>query len=221
MVAAVVAANVAFVLLGASFDYPAVLRYPDAMARFQADAGVIGAEFALLALGAALLAPIAWLVDRRTAWLGILAAAVQVVGLLRWPLVVPHLTDVSTFHTLNLVLGVIVGETLGYLFTAAWTAAIAWRLKGFLKWLGVVSAVMIASGVVPALGLVNFAGYLAWSVWLLVLAFRSSGSGSISDRPSRTSSHERDVDAEGARPGPARAGAPGADRRGGTARVAR
>jgi hypothetical protein len=174
---AVVAANASFALLGASFDYPDILQSPDAMSRFQANAGVIGGEFALLAFSAALLAPLALLLDRRTAWLGVTAAAVQVVGLLRWPLVVPHLTDPATFGTLNLVLGVVIGETLGYLFTAAWTVAIVRALR-IAPWLGWPSAVMIASGVltplhVPGVDLVNFAGYLLWSGWLVLVGVRA------------------------------------------------
>ena len=68
---------------------------------------------------------------------GVLAAAVQFLGLIRWPLAVPYLaraaTDPSadrateaavevTFQTLNRYLGVAVGEHLGYLFTGLWTA---------------------------------------------------------------------------------------------------
>ncbi|GAB2807515.1 hypothetical protein GCM10027200_04200 [Lentzea nigeriaca] len=174
---AVVAANASFVLLSASFDYPDILRDPDAMSRFQANAGVIGSQFALLAFSAALLAPLALLLHRRTAWIGVTAAVVQVVGLLRWPLLVPHLTDGATFDTLSVVLGVVVGETLGYLFTAAWTVAIV-RALHIAPWLGWPSAVMIASGVltplhVPGADVVNFAGYLLWSAWLVMVGVRS------------------------------------------------
>lgn len=174
---AVVAANTSFVLLSASFDYPGILLEPDAMTRFQANAGVIGSEFALLAFSAALLAPLALLLHRRTAWLGVTAAVVQVVGLLRWPLLIPHVTDPATFDTLNLVLGVVIGETLGYLFTAAWTVAVV-RALGIARWLGWPSAVMIASGVltplhVPGADVVNFAGYLLWSAWLVMVGVRS------------------------------------------------
>lgn len=174
---AVVAANASFALLGASFDYPDILQSPDAMTRFQANAGVIGSEFALLAFSAALLAPLALLLHRRTAWIGVTAAVVQVVGLLRWPLVVPHLTDQATFDTLNLVLGVVVGETLGYLFTAAWTVAIVRALR-IAPWLGWPAAVMIATGVltpldVPGADVVNFAGYLLWSGWMVMVGVRS------------------------------------------------
>lgn len=183
---AVVAANASFALLSASFDYPDILGDPDAMTRFQANAGVIGSEFALLAFSAALLAPLALLLHRRTAWLGVTAAVVQVVGLLRWPLLVPHLTDRATFDTLNLVLGVVVGETLGYLFTAAWTVAIVRALR-IAPWLGLPSAAMIAVGVlaplhVPGADVVNFVGYLVWSVWVVLVGVRSLRSLRHEDR---------------------------------------
>ncbi|KJK48309.1 hypothetical protein UK23_17410 [Lentzea aerocolonigenes] len=72
----------------------------------------------------------------------------QVVGLLRRPLVVPHLTDRAT---LNLVLGVVIGETLGYLFTAVWTVAIVRALR-IAPWLGRPAAMMIATGVLTPVG---------------------------------------------------------------------
>src|SRR5919201_6049030 len=70
---------------------------------------------------------------------GLLAAAVQFLGLVRWPFAVPHLARVATdpaaspatidavevtFQTLNRYLGVAVGEHLGYLFTGVWTALV-------------------------------------------------------------------------------------------------
>jgi len=78
------------------------------------------------------------------------------------------------------VLGNLVGETFGYLLTAAWTglvlvalgAAFAGRLFVVL---GGVAAVLILSGVfspleLPVVDLANFVGYVLWSVWLLIFA---------------------------------------------------
>ncbi|MEU0877182.1 hypothetical protein ABZ345_01180 [Lentzea sp. NPDC005914] len=86
----------------------------------------------------ALLAPLALLLHRRTAW---------------------------------------IGETLGYLFTAAWTRAVV-RALHIAPRLGLPSAVMIAMGVptplpVPGADAVNFAGYLLWSVWMVMAGVRS------------------------------------------------
>jgi Domain of unknown function (DUF4386) len=69
--------------------------------------------------------------------IGLLAALVQFLGLVRWPFVVPYLARAAaeasttpassdaievTFQTLNRYLGVAVGEHLGYLFTGLWSA---------------------------------------------------------------------------------------------------
>jgi hypothetical protein len=71
--------------------------------------------------------------------IGLLAALVQFLGLIRWPFAVPHLAremadpassaskkdavDVI-FQTLNRNLGVGVGEHLGYMFTGLWTCLV-------------------------------------------------------------------------------------------------
>ncbi len=190
---AVVLVNVAFIGLGSVFEYPDVLQEPSAeiLARFTADEGAIVTLFLALAAGAALLAPIAILVGRIAGnepgrwsiWVGIAAAVVQVIGLMRWPLIVPSLADdgdVDTFDTVHTVMGTIIGETFGYVLTAVWTVlvlqALARRLAGRWFWfLGLASAVLIAVGVlvpldVPGTDMANFLGYILWSVWLLALA---------------------------------------------------
>ena len=124
---------------------------------------------------------------------GIAAAAVQVIGLLRWPLLVPGYADAAaspdpatataardSFATANAILGQLVGETFGYILTAAWTllvlAALGRRFAA--RWfpaLGGVSAVLILAGVLsplnlPAIDRANFVGYVLWSAWLVVFA---------------------------------------------------
>lgn len=196
LIAGAVVVNVAFLGLGNAFDYPEVLNQPpvDVLVRFHQNAVVIGALFLLLAVGAALLAPIAIGVSRlgegpamrASRIVGVTAAVVQVVGLLRWPLVVPFLASGSpgpwaaqTFDTLNLVLGTIIGETIGYALTAVWTLLVCIGLsRGVLGQVlgvvGVVAAALIATGTVepfvPMAGLANFVGYLVWSAWLVAFA---------------------------------------------------
>lgn len=193
MIAAVLLVNGAFTGLGIVFDYPAVLKHPaaDVLAAFRAAQGVVSAGFLVLAAGAALLALVAVGVGRLSAarpmrWavpVGVAAATVQVIGLLRWPLLVPGWAatgDVDAFATANRVLGNLVGETGGYLLTAAWTAlvlvALGWAYAGRLfVGLGGVSAVLILLGVLsplslPFVDMANFVGYLLWSVWLVVFA---------------------------------------------------
>ena len=155
--------------------------------------------FAVLALSSALFAPIAigvgQLSDHRAMRIavpvGIAAAVVQVVGLSRWPLLVPGYAAAAasgdpavadaamhSFVTAHHILGNLIGETFGYLFTAAWTLLVLRALTGVIagRWftaLGGVGAVLILAGVLsplnlPAIDNANFIGYVLWSVWLIV-----------------------------------------------------
>ena len=105
------------------------------------------------------------------------------IGLLRWPLIVPSLADdndTDTFDTVHTLLGTVVGETFGYVLTAAWTVlillALGRRIAGRWFWfLGLASAALIAVGVfvpldLPGADFANFVGYVLWSVWLLAFA---------------------------------------------------
>jgi hypothetical protein len=190
LIAAAVLTNVAFTALGSIFDYPDVLKDPatDILAAFRADQGSIVAWFAVLVVSAALFAPIAVGVGRLSrrpvmrvaVAAGIGAAVVQVIGLSRWPLLVPGYAaggDVDAFRTAHRVLGTLIGETLGYALTAVWTVLVLVALgrafggRWFLA-LGGLSAVLIAAGVlsplhVPGVDLANFIGYVAWSLWLV------------------------------------------------------
>jgi uncharacterized protein DUF4386 len=193
LVLAVVLVNAAFVGLGSVFDYPDILQEDadEILEKFRADEGSIVVLFMMLALGAALLAPIAVILGRLAGndlgtWsirVGIAAAAVQVIGLLRWPLIVPGLADdndTDAFETVHTLLGTVVGETFGYALTAAWTVliilALGQRLAGrWFELLGLAAAALIALGVlvpldVPGADFANFIGYVLWSLWLLALA---------------------------------------------------
>jgi hypothetical protein len=193
LITAAVLTNVAFTVLGSIFDYPDVLKKPtdEILAAFVADQSAIVFWFAVMAFCSALFAPIAIGVGRLAANramrvavpVGIAAAVVQVVGLSRWPLLVPGYAesgDKGAFETAHHVLGTIIGETLGYALTAAWTllvlVALGRAVAGrWFRLLGGISAVLIAAGVVSPLGLpgvdlANFIGYILWSVWLLAFA---------------------------------------------------
>ena len=196
-------ANVGFSALGSIFNYPDVLDEPagEVLASFREHEGAVRGWFAVLALSAALLAPIAIGVGRLSRAramrlavpVGIAAAAVQVIGLLRWPILVPgYASDAGSsnagvaasardsFTTASDILGTAVGETLGYLLTATWTVlvvvALGRRYAGrWFQVLGTVSAALVLAGVLSPLGLpvidtANFLGYVLWSVWLIALA---------------------------------------------------
>jgi Domain of unknown function (DUF4386) len=193
LILAAVLANVAFTALGSIFNYPDVLDEPagEVLAAFREHEGAVSAWFSVLALSAALMAPIAIGVGRlspRRAMriavpVGIAAAAVQVIGLLRWPILVPGYAadgDAGSFRTASDILGTAIGETIGYLLTATWTilvvVALGRRFAGrWLQVLGAVSAALVLAGVLSPLGLpvidtANFAGYVLWSIWLIALA---------------------------------------------------
>ena len=139
---------------------------------------------------------------------GIAASLVQGLGLVRWPFAVPELarryvaTDAAgldpaeaagrrqsietTFVTLHRLLGVGIGEHLGYLFTGLWTLATGWSIViggKMVEWLGWVG---IPIGIAMLVGALEFVGpnerdgwplagkivpiaYVAWSLWLIAM----------------------------------------------------
>jgi hypothetical protein len=152
LIALPIAYNVLFTLLARSFGYPDILRRPTAevLERFAGGGSKLILTWWGFAMSAVLLAPMAVLISATFAdanpsllsaatAIGLLAAVVQFLGLIRWPFVVPHLAremadpassasrreavDV-TYQTLNRYLGVAVGEHLGYMFTGLWTALV-------------------------------------------------------------------------------------------------
>jgi len=190
LILAAVLANLAFTALGSIFNYPDVLDEParDVLASFREHEGAVSTWFSVLALSAALLAPVAIGVGklstaramRYAVPVGIAAAVVQVIGLLRWPILVPGYAadgDTSAFSTASDVLGTAIGETCGYLLTATWTAlvivALGRRFAGtWFAALGAVAAGLVAVGAISPLSLpvvdeANFIGYILWSVWLI------------------------------------------------------
>jgi hypothetical protein len=203
LIAAAVLTNVAFSVLGQVFNYPDVLKEPSrvVLERFHEHQGSVSFWFTVLALSAALFAPIARGVGRLRSDrymkvavpIGIAAAVVQVIGLSRWPLLVPGFASdaingnaataaaaADHFHTASTILGTVIGETFGYLLTAAWTLlvvrSLGARFSGrVFAGLGTVSAAMIFAGVaspldIGAIDLINFGGYVLWSIWLIWFA---------------------------------------------------
>jgi hypothetical protein len=200
LILAALLANLGFAALGSVFNYPDVLNEPagKVLASFRDHQGAVGGWFIVLVLASALLAPIAIGVGRLSTKramrfavpVGIAAAAVQVVGLLRWPLLVPgYASDADSgnpgianaardsFTTANDILGTGIGETLGYLLTATWTVlvvvALGRRYAGrWFQVLGIAAAAMVFVGVfspldVTGIDTANFFGYVLWSLWLI------------------------------------------------------
>jgi hypothetical protein len=200
LLTAAVLTNAAFTVLGSVFNYPDVLKEPtsEILASFREHQGAVMFWFTVMAISSALFAPIAIGVGRLSTHramraavpVGIAAAVVQVLGLSRWPVLVPGFaadatsTDPATaaqaqdaFETAHRVLGNIIGESFGYLFTAAWTLLVLAALHRTLagRWftiLGAGSALLILTGLLSPLDLplvdtANFAGYVLWSLWLI------------------------------------------------------
>jgi hypothetical protein len=189
-----------FTALGSIFEYPQVLEEPtaDILRLFREHQGAVTGWFLVLVLSAAMLAPTGLLIGRLAggtlgrwvAVVGVAAAAVQVVGLQRWVTLVPGISRDALdpahraaaedrFELLHVVLGKVVGETVGYALTATFTVlvVVALRRRSLPRWLaltGYAAAALIATGVVipvvePA-SLTNFAGYVLWCGWLLAVA---------------------------------------------------
>jgi hypothetical protein len=157
LIAVPVAFNVAFGMLAARFEYPDILRRPTAevLSRFTAGGTSLVLLWWAFAMTAVLFAPLVVLVSAAlsdadgalvavTATVGVLAAAVQFLGLIRWPFLVPYLARAAAepgasparqevvdvvFQSANRYLGVAVGEHLGYALTGAWSV-----LAGFVMW---------------------------------------------------------------------------------------
>jgi hypothetical protein len=215
LIAVPIAFNAAFFELGRAFDYPNILRKePDEiLRRFAAGgSGLVLRWQALLVTALAMLPLVALLavvlaappaLAALTIVIGTAAALVQALGLVRWPFAVPELArryvaadgpdaDASrrtielVFATLHRLLGVGIGEHLGYLLTGLWTLLVGASILSTAVvpgWLGVIG---LPIGVALVIGTLEFVGpneeegwplagtivpiaYVAWSLWLIGL----------------------------------------------------
>jgi len=211
-----IAFNVAFFELGRAFDYPNILRKePDEiLRRFHHGGSGLILRWEALLISALLMLPLAALLavvlaagpalSVLSVVAGATAAIVQGLGLVRWPFAVPELarryvvapdgpegddirhTVEVVFATLHRLLGVGIGEHLGYLFTGLWTLLVSGSILStsvLPAWLGLVGIVI---GIALLIGTLEFVGpnerdgwhlagiivpiaYLVWSVWLIAL----------------------------------------------------
>jgi len=190
-----VAFNVAFGALAASFDYPDILRRPthEILSRFREGGTRLVLWWWAFALTAVAMAPLAVLVALALdgasdslrvlgASVGVLAAMVQFLGLVRWPFLVPLLARLDAdpdasparreavdvvFQAFHRYLGVGVGEHLGYLFTGAWTVLVGVALTESSiapTWVGIPGIVV---GAVLVLCSLEFVGPAERDGWRL------------------------------------------------------
>jgi hypothetical protein len=206
-----IAFNAFFFLLGQRFDYPNILRQPTAeiLRRFQTGGIALKLIWHGFFLTAVAFVPLVVLVGQVLAeddlavvplatTFGILAGAVQFLGLIRWPYLVPYLARthldpaaseatreavVVVFQAFHRYAGVAIGEHLGYLFTGLWTLLVGVAMTqgtifpAWLGWIGVVLGFALVVGSFEFVGPFEetgwaFAGMLvpiAYILWSLWL----------------------------------------------------
>ena len=185
--------NAGFTLLAQRFDYPDVLRQPthEVLERFRAGGPSLLVIWWVFALSAVLFAPLVVLlagelgdadgtVVALSVVVGVLAAVVQFLGLIRWPFLVPYLAREAenadpasargeavdvVFQSFHRYLGVAVGEHLGYTLTGAWSVLAGVALvqsdavPGWLGRIGVVIGPLFLVSAVEFLGRFEPAGW--------------------------------------------------------------
>jgi hypothetical protein len=207
-----VAANLPYAWLMARFGYDDILREPPAQILRAFDSGGDALVLAWLAfaIGALLFIPVALglrrLLEERgvdgdgAAILGVASAVAQATGLLRWVFVVPFLaatyvrpeTEAAervailvTFEAVHRLGGMVVGEMIGQLLLAGWTAISIRHLyaSGLVPhWLLYVGSMTLPLWLlgqtellhsvvakVPAIELTP-AAFMLWEAWLAALA---------------------------------------------------
>ena len=201
-----IAFNATFFLLQRAFEYPDILRKPTdyVLRRFKEGGVPLRWLWYAFAFSAILFTPVPVLVylvfQPEAPWylgvgttLGVLAGAVQFLGLIRWPFLVPSLTDMYTqpestqatrdsvvvvFQAFHRYAGVAIGEHLVYIFTSTWTILLCIAIiatdvvNPLFGWVGVIPALGILVGVFEETGfklagVINAISYILWSVWLI------------------------------------------------------
>ena len=210
-----IAFNLAFLELGRTFDYPNILHEsPDViLRRFAAGGTALLFRWQVLLLSALAMLPMVALLATVLAApagltalsiaIGTAAALVQAIGLVRWPFAVPELARryvgadgpeaVQTrqavevvFAALHRLLGVGIGEHLGYVLTGSWTIVAAVSIVSttavapWLGWIGLPIGGALLLGSLEFVGPNEKAGwsvagtivpiaYIAWSLWLVAI----------------------------------------------------
>ncbi|WP_128545031.1 DUF4386 domain-containing protein [Larkinella soli] len=203
-----------YTLLTLIFDYPAILRESPGviLTRFQEGGPqLIAVWWAFALTGLPLLAAFVRLgqllenrhpLVRLATTFGLIGGVAQIVGLLRWTFVVPVLarsyvttddpavkaTTEAVFQAVHQFGGVLLGESVGQLFTIGWTVLTALALRQ-LGWISGRMAVFgyTASGVYllaqselfatvlpgfPEVGWAGLAGSTLWLVWMAGIGLR-------------------------------------------------
>lgn len=207
-----VAATLPYTWLIEHFGYDDILREPTAviLRNFQAGGAPLVLAWFAFAMSALLFIPVALglhrlmaahgLPDRGVLVLGVASAIAQAIGLLRWVLVVPALAAAHAapdatpatrdaaavvFDAVHRYGGMVLGEMVGQLLLAGWTAGAAlalWRSRavpravaglGLLTvplWLlGQTELLHLVVPAVPSLEVIPLA-FMGWEAWLAAIA---------------------------------------------------
>jgi hypothetical protein len=211
LIAGVLGVLIPYVILVVTFDYPGVLRYDtgEILRKFQEGGSLL--IFTWLAFGlSGIPLMIAYVqmgrqFENRYAYvrwvtsIGVISGVLQIIGLLRWVFVVPLLASMHSstndpvvresvsviFATTHQLVGVLIGEHLGQLFTVIWTIGMAKALKhsnyipSWMAWLGYLASGVYLLGQAellatvmpgfPVWGVAGFLGSTLWLIWLMLV----------------------------------------------------
>lgn len=207
ILAFLMAASLPYSWLIAHFGYDDILREPaaDILTRFHAGGPALVTAWLAFGLGALLFIPAALALERllpvRGALpLAIASATAQAIGLLRWVLVVPGLAGayvdpaaspatrdalVVVFDAVHHYGGMVIGEMVGQLLLAGWTALVSfelWLSRALPRGLAVMGALTLPLWLlgqsellhahIPAIPRVEVVplAFMGWEAWLLALA---------------------------------------------------
>lgn len=208
LIASAVLAAIGSLWLSTAFGWPEILDAPgsEALPAFRAAEVAVRTAFYLLLISSLLLIPAAIYLEqvlggparpavRAVTAFGVLGGFSQILGWVRWPVTVPHMSDAyaaaegasagavaASYDVLNRYAGGALGEHLGWLFQGLWAIGIAvllLRVTGIPRWFAAVGLVLAVlwlpmvwgSGLVAVewLAPVGSSISVLWYLWLLAL----------------------------------------------------
>jgi hypothetical protein len=202
----VLAISIAFNILVVVFEFPDILRAPAAyrLTLFAENSGIVIPTYYVLALTGLTQVLLSVLLyesfteknglGRITAVFGVLTGVFQVLGFIRWPIVVPYFAEAMnggmSMETiafvegmLNRYAGMAIGEHLGFLCQAVWTLLLGIAMikqdlfDNRLGWIGLsIGLLTLPMSMEPLGGVLAVFGELtwpvmgAWLIWLVLAA---------------------------------------------------
>lgn len=207
-----IAATLPYSWLIGNFGYDDILREPTGkiLSEFHAGGAPLVLAWFAFAISALLFIPVAfgleklldahWKSVHGATLLGVASAIAQAVGLLRWVLVVPALAAayaapeasagmreaiVVVFDAVHRYGGMVLGEMVGQLLLASWTALVGvqlYRSSAIPRWISVIGLLTtpfwlagqteLLHLVVPAIPSIEVIpiAFMVWEAWLLLMA---------------------------------------------------